>query len=210
LLSASIFHKYIADPIEYVQRGGLFTFTTPLNYSSGKLTGLEFEARQEMGEVAETLDGLALGANATFIDSEVQVSDQEVADFQDLEVPMTSRDMTNAPEHLFNLYATYEVPRLGTQFGLFYTVTGDTLVAGAGVSDFNFVPSVYATQYDSLNFSLMQPLGDFFSLRFQAKNLTNPYIQEVYRSEYTGDDVLKSTYTRGIEYTLSIGAKFSF
>lgn len=210
LLSASVFHKYIADPIEYVQRGGLFTFTTPVNYSSGKLTGIELEARQQMGEVAESLEGLALGANATFIDSEVQISDKEVQDFQDLEVPMTSRDMTNAPEHLFNLYTTYEVPRLGTQLGLFYTVTGDTLVAGAGVSDFRFVPSIYATQYDTLNFSLMQPLGDFFSLRFQAKNLTNPYIQEVYRSEYTGDDVLKSTYTRGIEYTLSIGAKFSF
>lgn len=210
LLSASVFHKYIADPIEYVQRGGLFTFTTPVNYPSGRLTGIELEARQHMGEVAEALEGLALGANATFINSEVQITQQESDAFNSLEVPMSSRDMTNAPDHLLNLYTTYEVPRVRTQLGLFYTVTGDTLVAGAGVSDFRFVPSVYAKQYDTLNFSLIQPLGRFFNLRFQAKNLTNPYIEEVYRSEYTGPDVTKSTYTRGIDYTLSLGAKFTF
>ena len=64
---------------------------------------------------------------------------------------MTTRDMTNAPEHLYNLYLTYDIAAAGTQFALFYTVQGDTLVAGAGQSHGNFVPSVYAKEYDTLN-----------------------------------------------------------
>jgi hypothetical protein len=40
--------------------------------------------------------------------------------------------MTNAPEHLYNVFLTYDVRATGTQLGLFYTVQGDTLVAGAG------------------------------------------------------------------------------
>jgi hypothetical protein len=89
-------------------------------------------------------------------------------------------------------------------------VQGDTLVAGATESGGNFVPSVYATQYDTLNLSLVQKLGSYLTLQLQAKNLTNPEIQEVYRSKYIGDDVTKTSYTKGIEYSLSLGARFSF
>jgi hypothetical protein len=69
---------------------------------------------------------------------------------------------------------------------------------------------VYATRFDTLNFSLTQALGKYFKLRFQAKNLTNPRIQTVYRSEYIGDDVLKTSFTRGLELSLELGVEFSF
>ena len=66
---------------------------------------------------------------------------------------------------------------------------GDTLVAGAGQSDGNFVPTSTQKEYGTLNLSVSQQLGEYFKLQFQAKNLTNPEIEEVYRSEYIGDDV---------------------
>jgi outer membrane receptor protein involved in Fe transport len=84
------------------------------------------------------------------------------------------------------------------------------LVAGAGQSVGNFVPSVYATQYDTLNLSASQKLGDHFRLQIQAKNLTNPEIEEVYRSKFTGGDVTKTSYTKGIEFSFTLGAQFSF
>jgi hypothetical protein len=118
--------------------------------------------------------------------------------------------MTNAPEHLYNIYLTYDSALTGTQIALFYTVQGDTLIAGAGQATNNFVPSIFAKEFDTLNLSVTQRIGEHFKLQFQAKNLTNPTIETVYRSKYTGDDVTQSSSTKGIEYSISISAEFTF
>lgn len=211
LVSASVFYKDIEAPIEYVQRFASFTYTTPVNYPKGDLKGCEVEVRQSVGRFWDKLDGLSVGANATFLDSEVRLPDDEIAAFQSPTIlaPLSTRDMTNAPDHLYNLYFTYDVERTATQFALFYTVQGDTLVAGAQPFG-NFVPSVYAKEYDTLNMSVSQKLGRFVKLQFQAKNLTNPKIEEVYRSEFIGDDITHTSYTKGVEYSLSVGVEFSF
>ena len=180
------------------------------NYPKGELTGFEFEVRQGLGRFWSTLDGLALGANATFIDSKVDIPDDEIKEFANLQVPMTSRDMTDAPENLYNLFMTYDLVPLGSQFALFYTVTGDTLVAGAGQAKGNFVPSIYAKEYGTLNFSYSQRLWEYFKLTFKAKNLTNPDIETVYRSQYIGSDVTRSSYTAGVDYSVSISAEVRF
>lgn len=213
LLSASWFYKDVVDPIEYVQRiSSSFTYTTPVNYPTGTLQGFELEARQDMGQIWDRLEGLTLGANATFINSEVRLPDDEIAAFDSpaIQAPLSSRPMTGAPNYLYNIYMTYDFERSGTQFGIFYTVTGDTLIAGAGVSDGNFVPSVFATPYNSLNVTVSQKLGKHFVLQFQAKNLTNPDIQTVYRSKYIGGDVLNTSYSNGIDLSVSLRAQFEF
>ena len=81
LFSASWFHKDIDDPIEYVQRRRRFTYTTPrqLSRRAGS-SGFELEVRQSLGRFWEALEGLSVGANATFIDSEVTLPDDEAAD----------------------------------------------------------------------------------------------------------------------------------
>ena len=213
LLSASWFYKDIKDPIEYVQRiGPGFDFTTPVNYPKGKINGYELEVRQALDQVWHSARGFGVGANATFLESEVTLSAEEAAGFSQpgIEAPMSTRDMTGAPDHIYNAYLTYDVPEIGTAFGIFYTVQGDTLVAGAGQSLGNFVPSVYAKEYDTLNVTIAQRIGKFLTVQLQAKNLTNPRIDEVYRSKYlpTGD-VTKSSTTKGIEYTLGITLAFS-
>ncbi len=216
LLSVSYFYKDIDDPIEYIQRTTQFNFTYPVNYPEGYMQGIEFEARQSLGEFIEELEGLDVGANATFIDSRVTLTDEEITSFNDplVNAPLQTRDMTGAPEHLYNLYVTYDIAPTRTQLGLFYTVQGDTLVSGAAVSDAeadrNFVPSVYAKQFDTLNFSLQQALGDYLTLTFRARNLTNPSIDTVYRSEYIDGDAVRTSFTRGIDYSLSIGARLTF
>ena len=212
LFSVSWFEKDITAPIEYVQRVADFTYTTAVNYPSGTLSGYELEVRQDMGVLWDRLQGLTLGANATFIDSEVQLTAEEIEDFASPAIlaPITSRHMTNAPEHLYNLYMTYDIEATQTSLSLFYTVRGDTLIAGAGESEGNFVPSVYETEYDSLNFKLSQKLGPYIKLSFSAKNLTNPKYESVYRSQYIGEDVLKTSYTKGIDYSIGLSAEFKF
>jgi hypothetical protein len=210
LVSGSYFRKDIKDPIEYVQKVGGFTYTTAENYPSGYLNGWEFEVRQALARFYDPLDGVSVGANATFIDSRVYLPSDESAGFgaPNINAPISSRDMTNAPEHLYNFYATYDILESGTQFSVFYTVQGDTLIQGAGISNLSFVPSIYSKEYGTLNFAVSQQLSQRLRLMFQAKNVINPKIETVYRSPYIGGDQTQSSYRRGTELSLSLTATF--
>ncbi len=210
LWSASYFYKYIENPIEYVQRNAGFTYTTPMNYPEGTISGVELEVRQKLEHLWTSLEGITVGANATLISSEVVLPDEEASQFSqpNINAPMSERDMTNAPEHIYNLFMTYDLKETGTQLGLFYTIQGDTLVAGAGQSNGKYIPSIYAREYGTLNFSLTQKLGDVWKLKFQAKNLLDPAIRTVYRSDYIGGDVTRSLYHRGIEFGIALMAEF--
>ncbi len=214
LVSVSWFHKKVKDPIEYVQRvTASFDYTTAVNYPEGQMSGYELEVRQDLARFWESMNGLSVGGNATLINSEVTLPPDEAERFNhpNVRAPMTKRDMTNAPAYLYNIYMTYDVPEVKTQLALFYTVRGDTLVAGAspGAGQTRvLIPSLYETEYGTLNFSLTQPLGSIWKLKFQAKNLLDPEIKTVYRSKYIGDDVTKSTYRKGMEFSLSLSASF--
>ncbi len=203
LVSASWFYKDIDGPIEYRQRSVTdLTFTEPRNYPEGKLDGYEVEVRQSLGRFSEKLDGIGVGANATFIDSEVTLPDDEITILQAHEVNLTTRDATNAPEYIYNLYLTYDADRM--RAAVFYTVQGDTLVSGAGAQAINetlFVPDVYQEDYGTLNVTVSWRLGEHSRLVFQAKNITDPTIEEVYRFH---GDTTKTSYTRGAEYSIGL------
>lgn len=212
MISFSWFFKDITDPIEYVQRGagGSYPYETPVNYPEGELKGYEIEVRQELGEFVEDLEGLSVGGNATFIDSFVRLPQDEIERFlkPNIQVPFETRDMTGAPEYLYNFFVTYELEKFGTSLSMFYTVKGDTLKTGAGQLGGNFLPSIYEKEFRTLNFTLSQELNETFKLTFQAKNLLNDEIQEVYRSDAIGGDVIKESYTKGIDYSLSLDGKW--
>ena len=121
---------------------------------------------------------------------------------------MTSRDMTNTPKFLYNLFATWDFEKTGTQLGLFYTVRGDTLIAGAGTGSGALVPDIYELEYGTLNASLTQSLGGGWKIGIQAKNILDPSIKSVYRSHVTDEEFTKSEYHRGTEIWFNISAEF--
>ena len=206
LISVSWFHKDIEDPIEYVQDlVNAFSFTTPLNFPEGKLSGFEIETRHHLGYFWDAMNGLSIGGNATFINSEVTLPESERENLANAGVKTTTRDMMNAPEHLYNMYFMYDYERFATQIGLFYTVKGDTLVVGAGNRNGNYVPDVYATEYGTLNLTVSKKIGKHFDLMFKAKNLLNPEIEEVYRPPGDlGDETVRTSYTKGIDFSFYI------
>jgi len=212
LLSASYFYKEVENPIENIQRVVGFGFTTPVNYPEGELSGVEFEARQELGEFSDALEGLTIGGNLTFIDSEVTFPDVErdLLLATDVGFDARTRDATNAPEYLYNVYLNYNIRETGTQVGLFYTVAGDTLVAGDSTSDNNYIPAIYQLEVGTLNLTFAQALTKHINLRIAAKNLTNPSITEVFRSSLIDEDVTRTTFTRGVEYSIGLSASYSF
>ena len=44
----------------------------------------------------------------------------------------------------------------------------------------------------------------------QAKNLLNPEIQTVYRSEYLPADILNTSYTAGIDFAVGLSFQMNF
>jgi outer membrane receptor protein involved in Fe transport len=221
LVSVSWFRKKIKDVIDYRQvlLGGEILATTSDNYPEGELQGYEFEVRQSLGEWWSPLAGLSVGGNLTVIESKVDATPE----LENLEVSAlglshpeiikadyngNTRDMMGAPEYLYNLNATYTVPKFGTELGLFYTVKGDSLKAAGTQDEGNWIPHVYEKKFASLNFSLSQKLGENWKLGFKAKNLLNPEIQTVYRSNYNGGDVAKTSYTKGREFSISLSYEF--
>lgn len=210
--SASWFRKDIQDPIEYVERSTAFTFTTARNYPRGSLSGFELEARQSLALLTEDLRGLGVGGNVTWIDAHVNLPDDEILRFEVVngERPRGSRDMTSAPDYLMNWFLTYDLPSTGTQFGIFYTVQGETLLQGSGPSSAGIVPATYLKRFDTLNLSLSQQLGANMRVTFAAKNLTDAAQREVYRSEYVAGDQLRRFGTDGVEYSLTLGGEFRF
>lgn len=212
LFSVSYFRKNIDKPIEYVEAAQGFTFTKPVNYPSGKLVGWEVEVRQEMGQVWRPLEGLQLGGNSTWIDATVRRPDIELEQFlqfQGIEDDPVRR-MTDAPDYLWNLYTTYDIPATGTSFGAFYTVTGDTLIQGPGPSNSAFIPATYDKAYDNLTLTFRQALGRGVTLSLKASNLTDANRQQVYRSKYLPEDRIRRDYTIGVTYSLSIGGEIRF
>lgn len=214
LVSGSYFIKEITDPIENVQRiGNGFTYITPVNYPEGEINGFELEVRQDIGRFFDIAEGLSLGANYTLINSEVTLPEEEAAQFRDpnINAPITTRDATNAPEYLYNLYSIYNLKKLGlpdTEATVFYTVRGDTLIAGPGTSVGNFVPAIYEKEYGTLNAGVSHKIAPGWTIKAQAKNILDPEIETVYRSEFIDGDVTRTSYQKGIEYSFGLSASF--
>jgi hypothetical protein len=57
---------------------------------------------------------------------------------------------------------------------------------------------------------MQQKITEHWKFFFQAKNLLNPEIQTVYRSEYIGEDILNTSYTAGIDFAVGLSFKMEF
>jgi TonB-dependent receptor len=219
LLSGSVFYKQISDNIEYIGRYGTgFQYTTPVNFDSATLFGLEGEVRVGMEQIiGEQFKGLAVGANATYLDSQTDLPEDLASQFEAFGSPVGSRPMIQTPEYLLNASVTYEFEEWGTQFGVFWTYKGDTLISGAstnGVGGANpspptaITPDIYQIPFDTLNVTIQQRIIDGLTLSFAAKNLTNPDVQTVYRID--GTDTLQSTFSAGIDFSLGLTYRIDF
>jgi TonB-dependent receptor len=210
LLSAGVFYKEIQEPIERVRFSDLFrrNFITMINYPNGQIYGVEGEVRQRMDVLHEWLKDFTAGANATLIFSRVEIPPDDIRRLRAKGFTDTTRAMRDQPEYLFNANLVYENQKSGTSVGLFYNVTGKTLVAGpsAPPSAF-FSPAVYEEPIDSLDLGIEQKIGKHWALFLRAKNLTDPLVRRFYDVP-DGRDITYSSYRKGMDF--SLGASCSW
>jgi len=211
VLAASLFYKSLSDPIELISFvvGGR-NFVQPINYEHGTVKGTEIEARYPLGGLSDKLEGLAVGANYTILDSEVDVPPEEQQGLVPFGLAEEKRRLQGQPDTLLNANISFDHERLGISTGLYYNVVGETLATGAAVGENGGVPNSFEKSYRTLDFTYAQRIvkgKTDLSFSLKAKNLLAPERESVYRSP-DGQEVTKRLRDTAVLYGLSFNLKW--
>lgn len=210
VLAASLFHKEIEDPIEiesfsYIGEDYLLA----VNYPEGTVQGWEVEARKSLDFLPDVFRCLSVGANYTSIDAQVEVPERVEENLNrfgvgDITLGQSARDMEGQPDFLWNANLLFDIKSWGTSAGLFYSVRGDVLKSGAAVGSSGATPNIYLKEVATVNFSFSQEFFENWKFTFQAKNLIDPWVDEVYRAP-DGTELLRRRYREGVSYSFQLG-----
>ena len=182
-------------------------FVQPVNYERGTVLGSEFEVREPLDWVADWLRGVAIGANLSLIDSEVEVPAAEQGSLASFGLDTETRRLQGQPEFLFNAYINFDLPKTGTSGGLFYNRTGAILETGAARGE-DGTPSVFSREIESIDLSVRQSLFTFrrgggFALVLRAKNLSQPADGSYYELP-DGEQLIKERFPTARRYSASL------
>ena len=209
MFAVSGFYKDFKDPIEQAFFLQAPTQLTVDNLGNAKVYGIEFEVRQRLGFIAESLNNLKFNANVSFIKSELSMSDAEFESRQlaarDGESIDKQRNLQGQAPFLLNFGLDYNNSDAGLQTGLFFNVQGETLqVVGIGL-----VPDVYTKPFNSLNFTFNKAFGanKKSSIDFKVSNILNSDRKSDYKS-YRAQDQIYSLREPGTEISLGYSFKF--
>ncbi|MCP4053967.1 MAG: TonB-dependent receptor [Mesoflavibacter sp.] len=209
MIAISGFYKDFKDPIESV----FFPFSpdqlTVANLGNAKVYGLELELRQNLGFISEGLRNLKFKANASIIESELEMAETEFIRRQlaarDGQTIDRKRQLQGQSPFLLNIGFDYSNDSIGLRSGLFYNVQGKALeVVGTGI-----VPDVYTQPFNSLNLTLNKEFGASkkSSIDLKITNLLGDKRESDYES-FNTDNQTFSLRDPGTEISLGYSYKF--
>lgn len=210
LFAYSLFRKDIKNPIELESFSYLSQeYLMSVNYPDGEVNGMEFELRKKLDFLPGPFQYLTIGANHTRMNSEVNIPEnmRDSLEFHNLGVEDKRREMAGQPEDITNYNITWDHPEWGTSIGLFYNIRGDMLKSGAAIGSDGATADIYSKKLSSVNFSISQKIGETVKVTFQAKNLLDPRVGEVYR-EPDGTETHRKSYREGKTFSLGVSATF--
>lgn len=194
--SVTAYFKVLEDPIERIQTymGGDVTFSFQ-NADTGIATGLEIEARKEL------LPQLRLGANASFMYTNVSLTESEGA-YTD-----SQRALQGASPYLANVDLSYS-PQIGTDsrlsLALVYNLQGPRIhaVGYAGLNDVKQDP------LHTLNFIGHYELNRHVSIKLQAKDLLNSTVRFKQKVADTGEKMTVESFQPGTAAEVGFSYRF--
>lgn len=205
VLSASVFYKTLANPIEYISFGASNrSFVQPVNYLSGDLHGFELEARVGLKRIWKGLEGLVVGGNYTWLLSEVDVPPDELKSLKAYGLDEDRRQLQGQPRYLLNVNVTYDNESSGTSFGIFYNRTGRTLLTGAARGVEDATPNVYEDTTQNIDVTFGQTLPKGFKIGLRARNLLGLSEKNTFYMRPEGDKTAKTGRENGRTYSLSL------
>lgn len=168
-LSLAVFAKHFTNPIERVYGSGSggtsYVFFT--NAQAADNVGVELELRKKLGVLGSLFDPLSVFANATFMESRIELAPNTAASATNL-----SRRMVGQAPYVLNTGLTYASPGGGTSATVLFNRVGER-IAAAGSSP---LPDVVDLPRNVLDVSVRSLLLNGTTLRLDLKNLLDsPY-----------------------------------
>jgi len=204
IIAISGFYKTFVDPI-VLQITDFNNSTVKLqwnNVDKATVYGVEFELRERLDIIHESLKDLSFGGNVSLINSEVVIPDEELklmrlydADASD------TRPFHGQSPYLINMNLNYDDYDNGFNASLFYNVFGKRLIAVG----FSGAPDVYEQPFHLLNLTLSKTIIENISMKLSVTNLLNSKeekTQDFLGTKYTYESATKGT-------TLSLAVKYS-
>lgn len=164
VLAFSVFHKEFDKPIE--------TFIIPtgkgvISYQNAKgasNTGIELEARKNLGFLSPRVKNLSVLGNVTFIRSRVQIDPASGGNQTSLERPL----MGQSP-YVVNVALDWSRDESRTRARILYNTQG-ARISEVGT---NRLPDTYERPRHLLDLSVAQGIGEHVDLKFTIENLLN-------------------------------------
>lgn len=200
IIAVSAFYKRFTNPIELVFNPiAQNAEVTWRNIPEATVYGAEFEIRKKLGFIDTALTNFNIGANYTYVHSEVGIDSIELVAIRanDPTHPDT-RQMFGQSPYIVNAFMGYSNDSIGLDINLSYNISGPRLavvVVGA-------TPNVFSQPRGQMDLSITKKLGKRFTLRLRARNLLDP----LYRMSYTYKDkeYMFNSYRRGRLFSIGI------
>lgn len=201
LLSLSLFHKRLQNPIErkFISMvGDLITFE---NRDEGEVSGIEIEWRKRLDCIDVRLRNWSIGGNLALIRSETPLTPTEFANKSQI-VPDTdpTRPLYDQFPYILNLDLNYDNPAWGTAVSLVYNLTGPRIAIASLTTE-----DIYEQPAPTLDLIISQKLGLRSSLKLTAKNILNPEFKRTYGKD---SDRVFSSFRRGVTIGLQFSCEF--
>ncbi len=187
LFAVSGFAKSIQDPIERSLGAGVQQF---INAGNATVFGFELEAEKGLGFLTPELKDFSLGANYTFIRSNLARTNDSIFG--------SRRRLQGQPDYLFNFNLTYDNREAGFYAGLFFNVTGPYLdfVGGTALD-----PDILVKPIATLNFALQYNFTRNLKLTFRANNMTSTKFERVI---VAGSNSIYTSFNTGVTYSIGL------
>lgn len=201
IYAVSAFYKGFTNPIERA----ILTTNGEVQYQNvdeATVTGLEFEARRNLGILGAGFRNVFAGGNLALIHSNVDIPASELAIIRGFDANAnTSRSLQGQSPYVLNLDVTYDNFETATAAGLYYNLFGRRLseVSLGGT------PNVFEEARSTLDFTLSKGVGRDYSIKFAAKNLLDPNVRFVYPFKDT--NFVAQQYKTGRSFSLSLAYK---
>jgi outer membrane receptor protein involved in Fe transport len=187
LLAVSFFYKKFNDPIEeVVQSAGNELQRSFENSSSARNYGVEIELRKNMSFIAPVLRNLSFAANASFIDSKIEL---QQTGFQQSE-----RALQGQAPYIFNLGLYYDDIETGINASVVYNKVGERIDKVGSID----LGNIMQRPVDLVDLSVSKSLFEYFTLKLTLKDLLNqdevfiqrsPIGDKVYEKEISGRNI---------------------
>ncbi len=210
LVAATLFGKYIENPIEQVFVASAANQNTFVNSDNAIIFGVELEYKKNLGNLFKveetTWNNLSFGINATIMYTQVEI-DPTITTFNGSNIAPTNleRQLQGASPYLINTDLSYtkEFDTHKITSGIDFNIFGDRVYSAGG----NGVGDIFEKGFGLLNFNFKDEIGEHVVLSFKAQNLLNPSIERYQDQEDINRELTTYQFDNGINFSLGVTFK---